>query len=325
MIPNDVPALGVLAPLTAAWEHTRLVLFNPFDLGKWLILGFSCLLSEVASYGSSLNFNSGDSSESGSGSLENLWAWLQSSLGDWAPLVLGLGVVAMVILVLLIIAIVLALLWVNCHGVFVFIDNVANNRARIVAPWKSFAPQARSLFKFVSVAYVSFILGIAGLVVAALGLSSLLQLVRLEKLTEKFASDLFMVIFVMGLVGMLIVAGLLIFGIRAIVIPRMYLTRCHFIEASKDAWTLFCHDPFLWLRFVLMVVALWIGLVMVILFACLFTCCLAALPYLHHVLLLPIYLFMLSYNLKFLAQFGGDWDVFQVRQPPAFPSAPIAS
>jgi hypothetical protein len=44
---------------------------------------------------------------------------------------------------------------------------------------------------------------------------------------------------------------------------------------------------------------------------CCIACCVAAIPYIGTVLLLPIIVFGRSYSLYFLAQFGPRYDVFQ--------------
>jgi hypothetical protein len=40
------------------------------------------------------------------------------------------------------------------------------------------------------------------------------------------------------------------------------------------------------------------------------TCCLAALPYIGTVIVLPVPVFFRSFSLLFLRQFGADWDVW---------------
>ena len=41
------------------------------------------------------------------------------------------------------------------------------------------------------------------------------------------------------------------------------------------------------------------------------TCCIAALPYVGTVILLPLHVFVRSYSLYFLGQFGPDWQVIR--------------
>ncbi len=39
--------IGYAAPLQRAWQRTKLILFNPFQLDKWLILGFTAWLATL--------------------------------------------------------------------------------------------------------------------------------------------------------------------------------------------------------------------------------------------------------------------------------------
>lgn len=53
------------------------------------------------------------------------------------------------------------------------------------------------------------------------------------------------------------------------------------------------------------------------------TCCLAAIPYLSSVILLPLSVFFRSYSLFFLAQFGPEWDALRAAaEPPPEPAGP---
>jgi hypothetical protein len=45
------------------------------------------------------------------------------------------------------------------------------------------------------------------------------------------------------------------------------------------------------------------------------TCCIAAIPYVGSVILLPLSVFLQAYPLYFLQQFGPDWQVIPVSPP----------
>jgi hypothetical protein len=53
------------------------------------------------------------------------------------------------------------------------------------------------------------------------------------------------------------------------------------------------------------------------------TCCIAALPYIGTVILLPVFILFRSFSLVFLRQFGPDYDVWTGFMPPEF--VPILS
>jgi len=59
------------------------------------------------------------------------------------------------------------------------------------------------------------------------------------------------------------------------------------------------------------------------------TCCIAALPYVGTVILLPVYVCLRAFGLRFIRQFGPDYDVWAVvsnpppvkaTEPPPLPS-----
>ena len=37
--------ISFVEPLSRAWERMRRMLFSPFELGRWLVLGFSAWLA----------------------------------------------------------------------------------------------------------------------------------------------------------------------------------------------------------------------------------------------------------------------------------------
>jgi len=61
------------------------------------------------------------------------------------------------------------------------------------------------------------------------------------------------------------------------------------------------------------------------------TCCIAAIPYVGTVILLPLYVFLAAYPLLFARQFGPDWDAWAnlttptLAVPPTPPAPPVQS
>jgi len=119
--------------------------------------------------------------------------------------------------------------------------------------------------------------------------------------------------------GILGVLGLVIVGIAAtfialftesFVVPIMY----RYEMTVLDAWRSFL--PWLKVRPVHFVVyglfVLMLATIFAIFFSvfCMMTCCLAALPYLGTVLLLPVWVTYRLLSVEFLAQFHPDFDLF---------------
>src|SRR2546425_6813801 len=113
------------------------MLFRPFRPETWLVLGFAAFLSEFLS-----------SHEGGRYAWRgNRGAQLAHHMGwftgfSFSHLALAIGSVVAVI----VLAVFVVLLWVNCRGKFIFLDDVVRGRAAIVEPWKRFHRLGHSLF-----------------------------------------------------------------------------------------------------------------------------------------------------------------------------------
>jgi len=283
------------------------MLFEPFDLKKWLLVGLSCFLAEIASYTSNFSGNYGGSADGTGG---NFSRNLDSLAGEWSGVVLGLGIGVIILIALLMIVLAVALLWVSCRGTFVFLHNVSRDRAEIVSPWKSYSPQAWKLFWFYLVfggtALLLLFLWVAGILIGGeYGLWDTESVTGISLL-------------VLPMVAGVVVWCFVVFGVDCLIVPRLYLSRGTFRQSVIDSWHCFCCDPGSWFLFMLFQIVLLVGIILVVCLSCLFTCCLAILPYIHHVLLLPVYVLTQAYGLKFLAQFGPDWDAFTQGPPSLF-------
>jgi len=109
-------------------------------------------------------------------------------------------------------------------------------------------------------------------------------------------------------------------------VPVMYRQRCDAVSAFRQVWDLVVARPGLFVLFGLFFVVLAVATGMIGCIATCITCCLAALPYVGTVILLPIVLFLFAYPLCFLRQFGDPYDVFAVvrqTEPPALPIPPV--
>lgn len=322
----------IVTPIQQGWNHMRRILFEPFDLEKWLVIGFSCFLAHLIEYLS--YFNGGGSGNSGSSSSDfsqqqrsadeflvtsSDFAFLTQSADETFRSLLesfnntiqsfGTGwIVWLVVIafVTVIFGVMIVALWLDCRGIFMFIDNVANNRGAIVDPWKKYARQAWQLFWFYLLVCMGFlvavILAIALFVASSFNLES-------NNLATLFVFFGILICFSFGI-------ALASFLIKVCVVPRMFVTQCDLMQAVRDSFVLICNYPVQWLLFTVINLALWITSFILIAFTCCITCCLTFLPYLHFVLFLPLYTFVLSYNLEFLRQFGSGWNPFPDTNPP---------
>ena len=49
--------VSVTLPISPAIERVKLLLFRPFDLGKWFAIGFCAWLATLGQHGFSFNYN----------------------------------------------------------------------------------------------------------------------------------------------------------------------------------------------------------------------------------------------------------------------------
>jgi hypothetical protein len=124
--------ISFVEPLSRAWERMRRILFDPFELSTWLVLGFSAWLAGLASGGAAGGRavgNVGDSIDDGHVIGTEVQDFVDTIAHQmvWLPLIL-LGIT-------LILALVVVVLWLSSRAKFIFLDNVVHERAEIVAPW----------------------------------------------------------------------------------------------------------------------------------------------------------------------------------------------
>jgi hypothetical protein len=111
----------------------------------------------------------------------------------------------------------------------------------------------------------------------------------------------------------------------------MYRQRCRARQAFSQGIRLVSDYPGPILLYVLFLIAIGIGAGLLSCVTICITCCIAAIPYVGSVILLPISVTLYAFTLLFLRQFGPDFDVWQ-RIPsaepapiPASPTPPIQS
>src|SRR6476619_7184732 len=127
-----------------------------------------------------------------------------------------------------------------------------------------------------------------------------------------------------GLVVVMIVFGLIwlaliIFWalVSHFMIPVMYRRRCSAREAFFDVAKLIFANPGPFILFVLFMIVIGLAVAMVATALACMTCCIAALPYVSTVVLLPAIVWLAAFRLLFLRQFGDQYDVWAAAAPPA--------
>src|SRR5438445_4113846 len=296
---GPVRKIEILSPFNQAIELTRLILFRPFDIAKWLIIGFAAFLSGwLNSCGGNINpwsFRGWNTSSAQAPQFQ-----FRSFNIEHAGVFF---LVLIAVLVIFIFAIAILWLWITSRGRFIFIDCLVRNRAAIAEPWREFRREGNRFFLFLIVLIVASIA-----IVALLGgfVFGFLVLWRNYHISNTPALLVLVPIAVFAWVAFAVVVNLIIYFMP----PVMYTRRCSPVDAARAILRLILDDPVPFILFILFMIALWIGWVMVGCLVTCLTCCLASLPYIGTVMVLPVPVFFRSFSLLFLRQFGADWDVW---------------
>src|ERR1043165_1556913 len=295
---NGPPAkIEILGPFNQAIELTRLILFRPFDITKWLVIGFAAFLGGL--------FNSG-------GGGINPWTFrdwnthprtptfqFQSFNVEHAGLIF---VTAIAVFLIVFFILVILWLWVVARGRFVFIDCLVRKRAAIAEPWREFRQEGNRFFIFqvvLTVASILIMAVFAGLIIG------FLILWRNYHISNNPAWFVIVPVTVFVWVGFGIVINVILYFMP----PVMYTRRCPPVDAARAVLQLIFDDPAPFILFILFMVALWIGWIIAGCVVTCATCCLASLPYIGTVIVLPVPVLFRSFSLLFLRKFGPEWDV----------------
>lgn len=303
-----------LRPLNRAWQRTRLHLFNPFDIGTWLVLGFTAWLANLGSGGGggfTWHGNAGDVSEvfdRAGDSVDRAWEGV-NELFVWLPLVvLGLAFV---------IGIFLLLLFLSSRGKLIFLDNVVRQRASVIEPWKRTRELGNSLFVwrlcFTIIAALVFVL-VSVVGVVGISAAGIVGSVRGNDVSPWVFVALGL--FVLLVVVMVLVAVYIGHFLRNFIVPIMLRRDVKATEAWGVFLSMFRERPWPFIAYGLFVFVLWLGVATTVLVLGLLTCCiglvLVALPYLGTVILLPVWVTYRALGVEFLSQFDDDLDLFAV-------------
>jgi len=312
----------------SAWERMQVILFRPFDFGKWCAIGLSAFLAGFLQGGNGLNssFNTNNFNNNSF----HKYGITPTPKFDWhqfhstfAHAISGMQVGVIVLVSLLIFAFVLAfillLYWLGARGQFMFLDNIVRNRGEIAWPWQHYKRQANSLFGFyLLIMVISFAIFLPILIVAVLMCIPLFQHQRWPEGGEIAG------FVALGLIyfALAVVFGFLLFVFREFGIPLMFRQGLLARPAFWKSMNLIRQHTGSVVVFVLLRMAIFIGVAILSVIICCFTCCIGILPYIGTVILLPVLIYVKCFTLDCLAQFGPEYDVWTVDVPPVSPPPP---
>lgn len=296
--------IGFFAPLGRAFERMKHILWRPFDLATWLVLGFAAWLAGLADSagGGGWKLLSNDEGLPRDLHLPELWS-------DFLPSMILLP--AIILIVMAVATIMVLVLWLSSRAKLIFLDNVVQGRAAIVEPWHRLRDLGNSLFLWRLAFVVACGLVVLVLLVLFFAPAASLSLSdALEALSYAAMAVGVMVLVVFG-----VFAGYIALFLEAFVIPLMY----KYELKATEAWGAFLPwlkaRPAPFLLYGLLVFALGIGFVVLFAVACVLTCCILALPYVGTVILLPVWVTYRLFSVEFLAQFDPGLDLFAPLPP----------
>ncbi|MHC4060191.1 MAG: DUF7544 domain-containing protein [Planctomycetota bacterium] len=318
--------ISVIDPISPAIDRVKLILFQPFDLARWFVIGFCAWLAYLGSAGGAPNFNfsfnPSDRQHPGGFQPNELLDRAKDFVNvnlHWVVPAAVIGIIILVILWLLIV-------WLSSRGRFMFLHCVAQNKAEIKVPWNRFRQHANSLFLFrIVIALIGF--GIMFL----LGLTALLFFLAARgSRTPVFLPVLLIIAIGVPVCIILSLAFLLIHKFtNDFVAPIMFLNSASCVAAWRQFWALLVKNSgkfavYILFQILIVMAISVIGTMIALLFSCVLlcltcgvACCFMGIPilsipftYVIAVLLLPLSVFKRSYSLFYFRQFGAQFDVF---------------
>jgi|AGTN01.2.fsa_nt_gi hypothetical protein len=262
--------LHAFRPVGTAFEKTRKLLLEPFNIGTWIKLA---IITFFVGTGTSLNPGNSLRYSFNQGDLSNLNYNFSHVLSD--------NVILALILIAVAVAIVLGLLLSYLRGVFSFIliDALTSGNVRIVKAFKENMGRGFKVFLFnVAVAIVSLI--VVGAILVAMALAIFWatdngNLLSGDGLNAISAAGLLVLIaaVILGLLAILVYAiliGLFVGFFYDFAVPLMFFKNMGLRQSVGEVWRLVRRQPFEFFAYVIVRWALEIAIAVVMIMLYLF-------------------------------------------------------
>ena len=293
------PRIEIFKPFGEAFDLMKKILFQPFDLKKWLVVGFAAWLANLGGGGGSFNYQYNRREDVQK---------LNEAISQIPHPLLVTGICVLICFVLILIVL---FAWLRARGRFLFIDCIVKNHGAIAEPWRDFRKEGNSYFLF------SLLVGFVFLILAVL-LSFPFMLPIIRRVTFLHIHDVYLISTIAAWAFVMILLVLAWSLIANLMVAVMYRQRCHVSKAFGTVVRLVAAHPGEILLYCLFLIVLALATAIVACVATCATCCIAAIPYIGTVILLPVFVLLRSFSLLFLRQFGSDYDVWANFIPPEF-------
>jgi hypothetical protein len=322
---GEQPYISVVEPLTPAIERVKTVLFRPFDLGKWFIIGFCAWLAELGKPKGG-NGGGGDGGpqisfrgrpdfdefvESAKDAIETARIYVEQNMHWIVPVAIIGSVVVIIIWILLV--------WLSSRGRFMFLHCVVENKGEVSVPWYKFDRHANSLFVF------RIVLGLINFVAVVVAIfTGMILFFGAANVGSGSAAVVIVISVFVLMIALAIVMYLIQKFTTDFVVPIMFLRTASCSAAWSEFLTILTANSGRFILYVLFQIAIWLVIGIIIVAMICVTCCCAAcilgIPYVGTVLLLPILVFQRSYSLYYLRQYGRAFDIFGAAESVASPA-----
>jgi MFS family permease len=315
MSPENPNRVSVIDPITPAIERVKEMLFRPFDLRRWFVIGFCAWLAYLGGNG-------------GGGGGGSHWNRLNKPHEHKAQIEENINaakeyvsenmfwiVPAVVIGAIIIIGIILLVTWLNSRGRFMFLHCVAENKSEVKIPWYKFRKHANSLFLFRLVLYIISFFIVA---VPILGIIFFIIMMVTENIPG-VASIPGIIIFGLILFALAISLFLIKKFTFDFVVPIMFLRTTSCVAGWREFMAILSSNKGRLTLYILFQIVISIAIGAIVFVVICIGCCICCvglllfIPYIGTVILLPLFVFKRSYSLYYLRQFGPGFDVFSIQ------------
>ncbi len=290
-------------PLSRAWARMKKALFKPFNLNKWVNVGFTAWLATFTDCnGSSGSNNSNIGNKQDFGEFfdfpQTAWQWLNDHTLWFSLIVVG---------VVLLIVLTTVLMWLSSRGKFMFLYNVVNDKDEVRKPWADFKKQGNSLFVWqFFYSWIIFFIVIGFFIFGFLSFKKMYfggvpDAVKISTIVSMVLAFLFFLIFF----------GYISLFLKDFVVPIMYKHKLSVGKAWLKFLSLFGKNLGPFIVYGLFIFVLSIGVAITIIFFALATCCIGLLllviPVVGAIILLPVTYTFRAFSIEFLGQFGDGY------------------
>lgn len=295
-----------IEPFARAFRRMKKALFQPFEIKKWFVVGFTAFLAGLTdcqgTSGGNWKGNNAFNIDEAMDFPHTASDWWHSIPPGWMALIIVLAAVLIVFAVVMV--------WLSSRGKFMFLDNVLYDRAQVVKPWQDFKAEGNSLFLWA--------LGFGIIVLAIIATYAAQCFQSLHDLYEQHGESMLLlgpaIWMILGFLAIVAVLMFIELLLSHFVVPIMYRYRIKTMAAWSYFFRIFFAYPIHFVGYSFLVLLLLIFVLIGVLLLGFMTCCIGflvlAIPYINSVILLPVRYTFRAYSVEFLGQFGPEYQLF---------------